>query len=161
MPFLLPALVSFLLLISSVWTGVTAFTEGEFPFSDWKTRYVEWFGFAWVASAAVILLPCYLAAIGLGFFAWTVREEPDAHERRFHWWMAVAMTLFLVLLTFGVRVMVTAWFPVPMHPPFDELSGGPGMGFLVFVILSLAVLAFDRVVRRLSPYRGGRPGGGR
>lgn len=152
LPFLLPALLSIFLLVWTIWIGVAAFTNADFAFEEWRTRYREWFGFAWLASSLVILVPCYLASIGLGLMAWTVREPEEAAERRSHWVMSLAMTAFLLLLTFGVRVMVTAWFPSPLLPPFEEVRGGPGVGLLAFCILSVAVLLFDRTVRRHSPY---------
>jgi hypothetical protein len=146
-PLLIPACFAALLLVWTVWIVWTAFTKGLFPVVLWRTEYRHWFGLAWAVVALVVLLPAYLYAIGLGILGFLRRHWDEEVVEQNFWLVAITNTAFLCALTFGARVAVTAWFPEPMHPPFDDLVGGPLAGLLASAVLGLLTVFYYRVAR--------------
>lgn len=139
---LLPVAVGGLLLLWGIKVVYTAFAWGMMPIAGWRTTSKGVFGLVWLAVFAVVLLPAYLYAIDSGLRAWRAAGSAGRPQRR--GLAAWGVTLLLVALTFAARGAVTAWFPVPMHPPFRKWIGGIGPGLVattLLLVLELGVLA--------------------
>ena len=106
----------------------------------------------WLTMALFVLAPCYLLVIGSCLHAlFTLARAPRAPA--VSCLVGAAQGVLVVLLTFGVRIAVTAWFPEELHPPFAETHGNPALGFAAtLAVLGLAVLVFN-VMARIPPLR--------
>ena len=71
-----------------------------------------------------------------------------------HWPRVIGLCFVLVFLTFGVRVVVTAWFPSELYPPMDHLfhgvRGGRGIGICATVAAVAALVCLLKAVKELS-----------
>jgi hypothetical protein len=156
-PFLVPATVATLLLLRAVWLIFGAFSDGALPLVGWQTDHRIQFGLAWLSVAVFLLLPAYLGAIGLYILAMREGESAAPGQRENSWPGALLIAALLVVLTFCVRVTVTAWFPEAMHPPFHGITGGLVPGLIV-TLASIAVLAgVLKLAALLSPYERPSP----
>lgn len=152
---LLPGVVGIVLLLWSLKVVYTAFAWGSMPIAGWRTEAKGFFGFVWLAVFGIVLLPAYLYAIESAVRNWRSVSADSSRAPR-HTLAAWGVTILLVALTFAARVAVTAWFAVPMHPPFQRWTGGilPGVVATVVLLgLELAVLAGIRHQTR----RGQKP----
>jgi hypothetical protein len=135
---LLPASVGLVLLVWGGWVMYTAFKYGTLPVAGWATDRKALFGLAWFMTFFVVLLPAYAYAISQGLQALRGNQTVAARPQRGQWLGAGSISLLLCALTFCSRVAVTAWFPSPMHPPFEDYQGGRMAGFTATIILLLA-----------------------
>lgn len=116
------------------------------------------FGTAWLVVAACVLLPWYLLVLSNCIFALAGLNH-RGNEGQFHWLEAVVYVFLLAVLTFGARVAVTAWFPEPMHPPFDWVQGGAVPGIVASVTAFLLAATTLRLMQRVHPFRARVRGG--
>jgi hypothetical protein len=148
-PLLIPACAAFVLLTLGVWDMHTSLVHGTFPLVGWETKHSTAFGTLWLIVFVVVLLPAYMYAIALGTLGVFGRNEEYQPAPRFYWTMAANITCLLVLLTFCVRVAVTAWFPSQMHPPLDDYRGGVVPGVIATLFMVFVAVTFYKVARSL------------
>lgn len=136
---LLPVMAGVILTLWGLKVMYTSFSFGTMPIAGWHTDQKNHFGLTWFIAFSIMLLPAYLYAINLGLSEFR-RESGGSHPRlSSRWATSFGVVTLLCLLTFCARVAVTAWFPSPMHPPFEDYQGGVTPGIAATVILLLVV----------------------
>jgi hypothetical protein len=146
-PLLLPGVFALILLAWAGWTAYAAFTAGALPVVRWQTEHRQLFGWAWMLAFFIALLPAYLYAISLGILGLVERTTKDSPASVNFWLVAIGIMALLCLVTFAVRVAVTAWFPEPMHPPLGHFDGGLPAGCIATAVLGVVMVSFYRVAR--------------
>jgi len=114
-----------------------SFALGSLPIAGWHTdqNHKNLFGLTWFVVFSIVLLPAYLYAISLGLQVFQRKQGATFSGEQSRWATSFGVATLLCLLTYCARVAVTAWFPSPMHIPFDEYQGGFVPGFVATVIL--------------------------
>ena len=137
---LLPVATGVILTLWGLKVMFTSFTYGSMPIAGWHTdqEHKNHFGLTWFTAFSIVLLPAYLYAISFGLQEFR-RRNPNSGPRpqQSRWATAFGVATLLCLLTYCARVAVTAWFPSPMHVPFNEYQGGVMPGMIATVILLL------------------------
>jgi hypothetical protein len=146
-PLLIPGGFALLLMVWAGWVAHTSFVHGSLPVVGWQTESPRLFGMLWLAVLCVVLLPAYLYAVFLGILGLVKRLYRDEVVRQNYWLVAIGNTALLCLITFCARLAVTAWFPVPMHPPLDQWQGGPAAGALATAVLVIVTTFYYRTAR--------------
>jgi hypothetical protein len=146
-PLLIPAVFGAGLCLWALWVVWTAFSKGLFPVVLWQTPHRGWFGLLWLAATMVVLMPVYLYAISLGLLGLLRRFHAQDVAQQNLWLVAITNTALLFVLTYAARVAVTAWFPGPLHPPFDFLTGGVLPGLAASLVLAGLSVLYYRVAR--------------
>ncbi|NOS71319.1 MAG: hypothetical protein HOP33_15470 [Verrucomicrobia bacterium] len=132
---IVPAVVGTILLLWGLKVMYTSFRFGTLPIAGWETDRKSWFGLTWFIAYFVVLLPAYLYSISIGIESFQNPEHGASPKvRRVS---AFGISILLCLLTFCTRVAVTAWFPSPMHVPFEDWKGGlfPGISATIALLL--------------------------
>ncbi len=140
---LLPAVIGMVLLLWGLKVMYTAFTYGTLPTAGWHTEEKSLFGLTWLIVYVIVLLPVYIYALEPGWQSLRLRKAINEPPKRY-WLAAIGISVLLVTLTLCARIAVTAWFPSPMHPPFQQFQGGfanGAMATLVLLLLEAGVLA--------------------
>lgn len=134
---LLPVVAGIILTLWGLKVMYTSFTSGSMPIAGWHTDqdHKNHFGLTWFIAFSIVLLPVYLYAISFGLQAFKKKSEVSVPRGQSRWATAFGVATLLCLLTFCVRVAVTAWFPSPMHIPFEEYQGGFVPGIVATIIL--------------------------
>lgn len=132
---MLPVVVGLLLLIWGLKVMYTSFSYGTMPWAGWETERKSWFGMTWLAAYFIVLLPAYLYAISQGLQSYRASQTEVRGPDGRCWLSVLGISTLLVALTFCTRVAVTAWFPSPMHTPFEGLRGGVIPGAIATIIL--------------------------
>lgn len=134
---LLPVFAGIILTLWGLKLMYTSFTSGSMPIAGWHTdqHHKNHFGLTWFIAFSIVLLPAYLYAISLGLQVFQNKDGLAISRKQSRWATAFGVVTLLCLLTFCTRVAVTAWFPSPMHIPFDEYQGGLVPGIVATIIL--------------------------
>lgn len=134
---LLPVVTGVILTLWGLKVMYTSFTYGSMPIAGWYTDqdHKNHFGLIWFIAFSIVLLPAYLYAISLGLQVVKTIDDETTHRKQSRWATAFGVATLLCLLTFCARVAVTAWFPSPMHIPFEEYQGGFLPGLVATIIL--------------------------
>lgn len=134
---LLPVVAGIILTLWGLKVMYTSFTSGSMPIAGWHTDddHKNLFGLTWFIAFSIVLLPAYLYAISLGLQVFQKKKEAIVRREQSRWATAFGVATLLCLLTFCARVAVTAWFPSPMHIPFDQYQGGFVPGIVATIIL--------------------------
>lgn len=153
---LLPVIAGMILIVWGLQVMYSAFTSGSMPIAGWKTDQFNNFGLTWFITFSIVLLPVYLYSINLGMQEFRRETPSDQPRRRGRWATAFGVVTLLCLLTFCSRVAASAWFPSPMHTPFDDYQGGllPGIlatTVLVFVEAGVLFAIKHQTKRRRQP----------
>ncbi len=146
-PLLIPACFALVLL---VWGGTvvySSFKAGALPVVGWQTDHRLGFGWLWSVVFIVVLLPAYLYAVSLGLLGLIGQMDPLERESQNFWLVAISNTALLCLITFCARFTVTAWFNKPLHPPFDQITGGILPGVVASITLLLVTTFYYRIAR--------------
>ncbi|MDW8309755.1 MAG: hypothetical protein RMK20_10320 [Verrucomicrobiales bacterium] len=146
-PLLIPAAFGALLLGWALWVVWSAFARGRFPVIPWQTEHRSWFGLLWLVATLTVLMPAYVYAMSLGVLGLVRRFYSQDVTQQNLWLVAITTTAMLFVLTLAARVAVTAWFPGPIHPPFEFLNGNLLMGLGASLILALLSALYYRVAR--------------
>jgi hypothetical protein len=134
---LLPVVVGIILTLWGLKVLYTSFTSGSMPIAGWHTDqdHKNHFGLTWFMAFSIVLLPVYLYAISFGLQTFQKKREALVTLDQSRWATAFGVATLLCLLTFCARVAVTAWFPNPLHIPFEQYQGGLVPGIVTTISL--------------------------
>lgn len=145
-----PVVISAILMVWSTCNIYFSFADGELPVVDWKTEHKVTFGMLWTFVTLFILYPIYLATFLMGISISKIDLVQRDQTGESPWFTATVLSVLVILVTFCVRVSVTAWFPTRMHQPFQNINGGPASG-AVALLVSIGVMIFTlKLIRKIS-----------
>ena len=155
---LLPVVTGMILTLWGLNVMYTSFTSASLPIAGWHTDqdHKNDLGLTWLIAFSIVLLPVYLYAISLGLQVFQRKKEAIALREKSRWATDLGLATLLCLLTFCSRVAVTAWFPSPMHIPFEKYQGGfvPGIVatlILLFVEVGVLFAIKHQTLRKRQP----------
>ena len=149
LPLLLPATLGLALLVLGCWNIHTSIFHGTLPEVDWHTEHSMLFGFLWVLTFGIILLPAYIFAIELGLLTLTEDEDGPETRRTSYWPLALGLSGLVCLVTYCGQLAVTSWFGSVLALPFVTIRGGLWPGMIAVALMGIILAATRRLLRKL------------